>query len=68
MNPQVIEEYFVSSEGMEQLYPLSHADTDIIMWTMKELYTHSKLLLLPRLRLVIDHLEVVGSIVTWLLH
>ena len=68
MNSQVIKEYLVSSKSIEQLYPLRHADTVIIMRTMKELDTHSKLLLFLRLRLVIDYLEVVGCMVTWLLH
>ena len=64
MNPQVIEEYLISSLGMEQLYPLSQPHTDIIIWTIVIFHTHTKHLLILCWRLVKYHSQVVGCVVT----
>lgn len=66
MNPQVIEEYLICSEGMKELYPLRHADTVVHVRAVEKLDAHRKLLLLSGFWLVVDHFEVVGGIIAGL--
>ena len=68
MNPQVVQEYLVSPEAMEELYPLGHPDTVVYVWTVQKLHTHRELLLLPGPGLVEYYLEVVGGVLAGLLH
>ena len=68
MNPQVIEEYLVSPQAVQQLYPLSHPHAVVYVGTVQELHTHCELLLLPGPGLVEYHLEVVGGELAGLLH
>ena len=63
VNLQIVEKDLVCSKGIQELYPLSKPDTEIILRKIQTLDTHSKLLLLS-LWLVVDHTKVARGDIT----
>ena len=67
MNIQVVEEDLISSQSLQNLQPLHHPHTEIVQREVHPLDTHSKLGLLSDGEIV-DNVEIVGGILTVLLH